>query len=68
MKESEVLDFEKIFIEQYGDLPTGGFLNPTVEHDDGKDILFRCHYDNYDTEEDAWHYGFNISTGRFYTA
>lgn len=57
-----------VFIKQYGELCTGGFENPTVEHDDGNDILFRCFYNGYDNEEDAWHYGFNRKTGEFYAA
>lgn len=60
---------ESLFIEQYGDRCTGGFVNPTVESDNGNDILFRCYYNNYDNDEDdVWFYGFDRKTGEFYAA
>lgn len=61
-------ELEKIFRSQYGDLPTGGFINPTVESDDGDEIIFKCFYDNHDNENDSWHYGYSRSTNQFYTA
>jgi hypothetical protein len=59
---------EELFAEQYGDLACGGFLNPTVESDDGVDILFRCFYDNFDNEDDSWHYGYCRKSRQFYEA
>ena len=60
--------FCRLFEKQYGDLPVGGFINPEIVSEDNRDILFRCHYDNYESEEDVWYYGFNLATRQFYEA
>ena len=55
-----------IFDEQF-DSPTGGFYNPhlTCKHENG-DLEFRCHYDNYDNEEDSWTWYYSKETNKFY--
>lgn len=65
---TDLEELKKVFISQFGELPTGGFINPTIESvtDDGNEIEFRCFYDNFDNEDDAWHYTYNRSTGQFY--
>lgn len=48
--------------------PTGGLLNPKVVgvESDG-DLEIRCHYDNYDNEDDSWTWFLDPKTMRFYT-
>ncbi len=60
--------FHSLFEKQYGDLPTGGFLNPQIIADTDRDIIFLCHYDNFESEDDVWYYGFNLTTRQFYEA
>lgn len=64
----DIGDLADIFDEQYGNLPVGGFLNPTIESDDGNGVLFRCYYENYDNEDDSWHYGYCRKSRLFYEA
>ena len=60
--------FYGLFEKQVGDLPVGGLLNPEIVEEDDRYILFRCHYNNYESEEDVWYYGFNLATRQFYEA
>lgn len=60
--------FYGLFEKQYGDLPVGGFLNPVIVEENGSDIIFRCNYDNFELDEDVWHYGFDLKTRQFYDA
>lgn len=55
------------FEEQFPGLPAGGFYNPTVEDVDGNQIRFRCFYNDFDNEEDAWHWTYDRATGEFYS-
>ena len=65
MKISKIDLVTLLFNRQHGNLPTGGFCNPVVEYEDERSIIFRCHYDNYDNEEDSWHWELVKSTGEF---
>lgn len=47
--------------------PTGGLLNPRVMAVENGDLVIRCHYDNYDNDEDAWTWYLDPKTDRFYT-
>ena len=58
--------FHSLFKKYFGDLPTGGFINPKIVEETNRNIIFQCHYDNY--EDDPWYYGFNLITREFYTA
>lgn len=60
--------FYSLFKKQFGDLIVAGFLNPKIIEENNRDIIFRCNYDNYETEEDAWYYGFDLITRQFYEA
>jgi hypothetical protein len=62
----KINEYHSLFKEQYGDLPVGGFINPKIVEEGDRDIIFRCHYDNY--EDDSWYYGFNLKTRQFYEA
>ncbi len=55
-----------MFDNQFPDLPTGGFLNPTFVSVHRGDVEFRCCYDNYDNEEDSWTWYWDSKTGKFY--
>jgi hypothetical protein len=61
-------ELELLFEEQFGDLPVGGWLNPTFEHESHGDLIFRCYYDNFDNEEDSWHYSYDVRTKQFCAA
>lgn len=54
-----------LFNRQHGNLPTGGFYNPTIEYEDEKSIMFRCFYDGFDSEGDSWHWELIKETGEF---
>lgn len=60
--------FYSLFEKQYGDLPVGGFLNPEIVEETDNFLIFKCHYDNFESDEDIWHYGFNLATRQFYAA
>lgn len=60
--------FAELFFQQFGELPCGGFINATIEDETADDILFRCHYNNFDNEDDSWHYNFCKLTGNFTAA
>ena len=63
------INYEKLnelFFNQYGDLPVGGFINPSVEGVINDTIIFHCHYDGFDNEEDSWEYGFDVKKEQFY--
>lgn len=60
--------FHSLFEKQYGDLPVGGLINPEIVEETDTDLTFRCHYDNFESEEDVWHYGFDLMTRQFYEA
>jgi hypothetical protein len=48
--------------------PTGGLLNAKVVAVDNRgDLELRCHYDNYDNDEDAWTWFLNPGEMRFYS-
>lgn len=55
------------FEEQFPHLPNGGFYNPTVEDFDDGRVVFRCFYNDFDNEEDAWHWTYDQATGEFYS-
>ena len=55
-------ELEALFDEQFGDLPTGGFLNPTVETETDSEIIIRCYYNNFDNDEDCWRYSYDKNT------
>ena len=57
--------FHNLFLKQYGDLPVGGLINPEIVDIENDQLLFRCHYDNFESDEDSWHYGFNLKTRKF---
>jgi len=59
----DILD--EMFVEQYPDLPTGGFYLPRVRNFNDGTIEFSCHYYGYDNEEDSWTWFLNIDTGEF---
>jgi len=61
-------DYEELFCKQYGDLPCGEFILPEIEEENDREIIFRCHYENFELEEDVWHYGFDKNTKQFYAA
>lgn len=65
---TDLYTLSNLFEEQYGDLPVGGFLNPEIVAENDRRIVFRCHYDNYENEDDVWHYGFDIATQQFHAA
>lgn len=46
--------------------PVGGFYNPSVVYADANEIEFKCHYDNFDNEEDCWSWFFDIQNREFY--
>ena len=60
--------FYSLFEKQYGDLCVGGLINPEIVESSSTNLMFRCHYDNFELEEDVWYYGFNLITREFYTA
>ncbi len=60
--------FHSLFEKQYGDLPVGGFLNPEITEETNTDIIFRCHYDNFESDDLSWYYGFDLATRQFYEA
>lgn len=68
MSKKTEIDFYSLFEEQYGDLPVGGFLNPEIAEETDTNIIFKCHYDNFESEGDVWYYGFNLGTKLFYAA
>jgi len=55
-------ELENLFAAQYGELPCGGWLNPTFDHMEGDNPIFRCYYNNFDNEEDCWYYGYDPAT------
>lgn len=57
---------ERLFEEQFGDLPVGGFILPELVEVTPTELTFRCHYLNYEMEEDVWYYSFNRETQQFY--
>jgi hypothetical protein len=57
---------ESLFEEQFGDLPCGGLLNPQKVEETNEHIIFRCNYDNFEGDDDAWYYGYNKETKQFY--
>ena len=57
----------RLFYEQYGDLPCGGWKNPRVSCVlDDDTIEIHCHYDMLDTKDESWEYLFNMKTEQFY--
>lgn len=58
--------FYGLFEKQYGNLSVGGFVNPEIIEENDRNIIFRCHYDNFELTNDVWHYGFNLKTRQFY--
>jgi hypothetical protein len=46
--------------------PTGGLLNPRVVGVEGGDLEIRCHYNNYDNDEDAWTWFLDPANLTFY--
>lgn len=60
--------FYGLFEKQYGDLSVGGFINPEIIEENNSDIIFLCHYDNFELDEDCWNYGFCLKTRQFYDA
>jgi len=65
MSELSMDEYETLFNKQYGDLPVGGFLNPKIVERTSSTIIFRCHYNNFEMEDDSWHYYFDIGTKTF---
>ena len=63
---SELDALHDLFEAQYPGLPVGNFCNPEAVCEDDGTIEFRCHYDNYDNEEDEWTWYFDKRTRRFY--
>ena len=57
--------FYSLFEKQFGDLPVGGFLNPKIIDEDTDTLYFRCHYNNYEAEDDVWYYEFDLPTRQF---
>lgn len=55
----------KLFLEQYGELPIGGWLNPTLEYVENGVMGFRCFYDGFDNDDDCWHYTFDVQAQQF---
>jgi hypothetical protein len=43
--------------------PTGGLINARVVRVENGCIVFRCHYDNYDNDDDSWELWFDPRTG-----
>ena len=66
MTDEELEYYENLFDQQYGDLPVGGFYNPEIVEMDDREIEFRGHYNNFESEEDSWSYFFDIKTQEFY--
>ena len=60
------IDYYRLFKKQYGDLPVGGFINPEIVGESDTRVLFRCHYDNYESDEDVWYYGLDLASKTFY--
>lgn len=51
-----------LFNEQYPNIPTGGFHNPSFderiyEGTEDEIIMFKCYYDNFENEDDCWFWG-----------
>lgn len=44
----------------------GGFFNPTIEHEDESEICFRCFYNNYDNDDDIWHWYYDKIRQKFH--
>lgn len=47
------------FERQFPDLPTGGFYNPRLIEEYDSYMVFRCHYNNFDNDDDAWTWYWN---------
>ena len=63
----------RLFEEQFPRMSIGGFHNPNLIGDDDTDLEFVCNYDNYgnepddrDTDQEAWTWFFNKTSGEFY--
>jgi len=46
--------------------PTGGLCNARLAGVEHGQILLRCHYDNYTSAEDSWHWYLDPQTMRFH--
>lgn len=47
------------FERQFPDLPCGGFYNPRLIAEYSPYMEFRCHYNDFDNEEDSWTWYWN---------
>lgn len=59
-------ELNRMFNEQYPNLPNGGFYNPRVQNVSNGVIELFCYYDGYDNEDDGWTWFFDTAAGRFY--
>ncbi len=57
--------FHSLFKKQYGDLPVGGLINPEIVEETDRELVFRCHYNNFELEEDVWYYNFDLVSREF---
>lgn len=55
----DIETLERRFLEIFGDLPCGGFINPTMVFEDEQRIMFRCFYNGCDWAGDCWYYEYD---------
>ena len=60
-------ELSAIFDKQFPCLPNGRFCNPKLVDENSRDMEFRCHYDDYDNEDDSWTWYFDKKVGEFYS-
>lgn len=57
---------QEAFREQYPHLPNGRLHNPRIVGVSPGEIELRCHYDNYDNDDDSWSWYLDPATMRFH--
>ena len=60
---SDIQALREIHEEQF-DPPTGGFYNAQAAYENEREIVFKCHYDNFPS--DGWEWAISKTTFEFY--
>lgn len=55
------------FERQFPGLVTGGFYNPQLIVEGGSTQEFRCHYNDFDNDDDAWTWYWNKEDKVFFS-